>query len=240
MFRPARSEPANTARSATSREEALYDAGLVRRFHAGDETAFVEIMSRHETRMFSIAFSMLKNNADAEEIVQDTFLRAHRGLATFRGDASLATWLHRIALNLARNRYWYFFRRRRHATLSLDFPFSDENRGTLADLVASEDSGPARAAMTGEFSELVAECMAQLGAEPREILTMRNTLNRSYAQIARELGIKVGTVKSRIARARERLRALMTETCPEFGAEVEAATWFDPARPMGEVQVVHA
>jgi RNA polymerase sigma-70 factor (ECF subfamily) len=100
--------------------EALYDADLVRRFNSGDESAFGEIMTRHKTRIFAAAIALLRNHADAEEITQDTFVRAHRGLARFRGDSSVATWLHRIAVNLARNRYWYFFRRRRHATLSLD------------------------------------------------------------------------------------------------------------------------
>src|SRR5512132_1613034 len=109
-----------SARAAASHQEAAHDAELVRRFNAGDEAAFVEIMTRYREKIFSVALALLRNRADAEEIAQDTFIRAHRGLARFRGDSSLATWLHRIAVNLARNRYWYFFRRRRHATLSLD------------------------------------------------------------------------------------------------------------------------
>jgi RNA polymerase sigma-70 factor (ECF subfamily) len=79
---------------------------LVRRFNAGDDTAFVEIVARYRGRMFSVAFAMLRNRAATEEIAQDTFIRA---LARFRGDASLATWLHRIALNLAPNRYYRAF-----------------------------------------------------------------------------------------------------------------------------------
>ncbi len=175
---------------------------LVRRFNAGDESAFVEIMQHYQERMFAVGFSLLKNRADAEEIAQDTFIRAHRGLAKFRGDASLATWLHRIAVNLARNRYWYFFRRRRHATLSLDCTFSDTNQATFADLVASPATGPAQEAVINEFSTLVATCMGQLEVQAREILTLRNSLNQSYGEIAAKLGLKVGTVKSRIARAR--------------------------------------
>ena len=99
-------------RAAASRQEALYDAELVRRFRDGDESAFVEIMTRYRRKILSIALALIRNRADAEEIAQDTFVRAHRGLAGFRGDSSLATWLFRIAVNLSRNRYRYFCRRR--------------------------------------------------------------------------------------------------------------------------------
>lgn len=233
--------PSHPDRASAARAEALVDVDLVSRFNAGDESAFVQIMTRYRERMFSIAFSMLRNHADAEEITQDTFIRAHRGLAKFRGEASLATWLHRIALNLSRNRYWYFYRRRRHATVSLDSTFSDENQATFSDLVASDDAGPARETVTSEFSELVARCMAQLGDRPREILVLRNSLNRSYGEIATQLGINVGTVKSRIARARESLRVLLTQACPEFSADATPSMWLDPVRrAAGSVQVLCA
>ena len=136
-----RHEQDRQARAAASQQEAAHDAGLVRRFNAGDEAAFEEIMNRYREKIFSVALALLRNRADAEEIAQDTFIRAHRGLARFRGDSSLATWLHRIAVNLARNRYWYFFRRRRHATLSLDCALSDDSdatRGRIAPQIARE------------------------------------------------------------------------------------------------------
>src|ERR1041385_5360198 len=82
-----------SARAATSQQEAEHDAELVRRFNSGDEAAFVEIMSRYREKIFSVALALLRNRADAEEIAQDTFIRAHRGLNRFRGDSSLATWL---------------------------------------------------------------------------------------------------------------------------------------------------
>ena len=222
-----------TDRAATARQEAIHDAGLVHRFIAGDEAAFVEIVHRYRERMLAVAYALLRNRADAEEIAQDTFIRAHRGLAKFRGDGSLAAWLHRITLNLSRNRYWYFFRRRRHATLSLDWPFSDQNAATFADLVATDAAGPARAAVATEFAELIDVCMTRLGPRPREILTLRNIRNLTYGEIARSLGISVGTVKSRLARARGSLRVLLAEACPEFGPGARPEAWFDPVRPAG-------
>jgi RNA polymerase sigma-70 factor (ECF subfamily) len=227
---PARDSNDRLSRTTTSQNEALHDAGLIERFNKGDEAAFVEIMARHSERVTSIAFAMLKNHADAEEITQDTFLRAHRGLARFRGEASLATWLHRIAMNLSRNRYWYFFRRRRHVTLSMDCRLGEDNNSTIADIVASDSADPAREATANEFNELVAACMNRLGAEPRKILMLRNTKDKSYGEIARELGVNIGTVKSRIARARRTLRVLLSERCPEFAETDEPISWFEKFR----------
>ncbi len=228
------------ARTAVSRQEAVLDAALVRRFNAGDDAAFVEIVTRYRDKMFHVALGLLRNRADAEEIAQDTFIRAHRGLARFRGDSSLSAWLHCITLNLSRNRYWYFFRRRRHATQSLDCAVSADNQATYADLVASEAPGPVREAATREFSALVAECMTKLNASQHEILMLRNVRQNSYRDIAQTLGISIGTVKSRIGRARENLRALLAKTYPEFDPDASPSEWFDPARPSGRHEVVCA
>ncbi len=151
-------------RKALSRAQALHDAGLVRRFNAGDESAFTEIVTRYRGRMLQAAFGLLRNQADAEEIAQDTFVRAYRALALFRGDSSLSVWLHCIALNLSRNRYWYFFRRHRHLTDSLDREVGSESGSTFADLIASNAPDPVRETSRREFSTVVAECMTQLTA----------------------------------------------------------------------------
>lgn len=213
-----------------SAAESAHDAILVNRFNNGDESAFVEIMERYHARLFSLAHNLLRNAADAEEIVQDTFIRAHRGLARFRGDSSLATWLYRIALNLSRNRYWYFFRRRRQDSLSLDRPLADASDATFADLVSAPEADPAHEAVTNEFVELVSTCMDRLDPSHREILTMRNILDLPYDEIARALRINVGTVKSRIARARDHLRRLLSECAPEFGPESEPGDLLDGLR----------
>lgn len=225
--------PDRAARRAASASDAAYDAELVRRFNGGDEAAFVEIMNRHREKIFLISRSLLRNHADAEEITQDTFIRAHRGLGRFRGDSSLATWLHRIAVNLSRNRYWYFFRRCRHSTLSLDCPLNEDSTATFTDLVAAEEGDPAQAAAVDEFAALIDTCMEKLPARHKEILTLRNVLHHSYEEIGAALGITVGTVKSRIARAREKTRAILVEMCPEFTAEAALAEWFEPARNSG-------
>jgi RNA polymerase sigma-70 factor (ECF subfamily) len=219
--------PERDARRQASKREADYDAQLVNRVRRGDHAAFAEIVGRYREKMFSVAFSLLRDRHDAEEIVQDTFVRAHRGIERFRGECSLATWLHRITVNLARNRYWYFHRRSRHSTLSLDCPISPESDGTFGDFFAAETAGPARETVTSEFVELITSCMDRLHPSHREILTLRNVLNQSYADIATALGIEEGTVKSRIARARGCLRTLMAETCPEFAESETPGDWLD-------------
>ena len=206
------------------------DTALVQRFNGGDETAFTELVHRYRGRIYGLTLNLLHNAADAEEITQDTFIRAYRGLSRFRGDSSLSTWLYRIALNLARNRYWYFFRRRRQHWLSLDRPLSEESEATFADLVAASDHDPAQETVTSEFTALIAACMERLDHKHREILIMRNVLDLSYEEIARALGINVGTVKSRIARAREYLRALLTELCPDLKPALSLADFFLTAR----------
>ncbi len=222
----------SVARDA-ARIAAEYDAILVQRFLAGDEGAFTEITARYRTRMLAVAFGRLRNHADAEEIAQDTFVRAHRALANFRGESSLATWLHTIAGNLALNRYWYYFRRRQHVTQSLDRPLNEGIPTTLSDVIASGALDPAREAMTNEFSGLVAGCTARLPFRLREILRLRNDLNLSYSQIGAMLAIRIGTVKSRVARARAGLKALLMGAFPEFAAGASLGQWFETARPCG-------
>lgn len=221
--------------------DAAIDRTLVHDFVAGNAAAFVTIMERHRTKIFGITHALLRNRADAEEITQDTFIRAHRGLARFRGDASLGTWLYRIAVNLARNRYWYFFRRHRQDTLSLDGPMAHDATATFADLLTGPERDPAQESIADEFGAIMNRCMRRLDAPHREILILRNIREHTYEEIAVRLGINVGTVKSRIARARNRLRAVLSEVCPEFTKTAALGEWFLPARAMpGSPMIVSA
>jgi RNA polymerase sigma-70 factor (ECF subfamily) len=238
--KPLRTPSERAARAAASHQEAEYDAELVRRFNAGDEAAFVEIVTRYRAKMLVVALGLLRNRADAEEIAQDTFIRAHRSLANFRGDASLAAWLYCITLNLARNRYWYFFRRRRHAMLPLDAAVGEDNSATFANLVASDAPGPVREAVNNEFAASVTACTALLPPSQREILTLRNVQHHSYRHISRTLGIGIGTAKSRIARARCSLRVLLSKAYPEFKPDAAPTDCFETLRGSGRLEAVGA
>lgn len=189
--------------------DTISDNLLIERIKNGDHAAYNDMVTRYWDRIFSRVHNLLKNKQDAEEVTQDAFIRAHRGLDKFRGDASFSTWLYQIATNLARNRYWYWFRRKRDYSISLDQPLSCDGSLTLEGVMPSSAETPAEAAVTHEFVARVSECMNGLGDKHREVLVLRNVNNLSYAEIAQSLEISVGTVKSRIARARESLRALM-------------------------------
>jgi RNA polymerase sigma-70 factor (ECF subfamily) len=202
--------------TARAPSEAQYDRQLVQRFLGGEESAFVEIMERHRPMVFNKVLSMLRNHADAEEICQDTFVRAYRGLAKFRGDSSLATWLYRVSSNLARNRYWHLFRRRKQAHVSLDCEISEDGGATFSDLIESTSASPAEESATSEFNRIVQECTALLPAAHRQALELCTEKHLSYEEISIQMGVTVGTVKSRIARARQHLRSLVNAHCPSF------------------------
>jgi len=196
---------------STKAQEVAFDRTLVDRFKGGDQSAFDEMVSRYWDRIYSMVNQLLRNPQDAEEVTQDAFIRAHRGLANFRGDSAFSTWLYQIATNLARNRYWYWWRRKRDQSVSFDAPLSGDNETTLADLIPAEVETPDDITVTQEFVARIGTCMEKLGAKHREILILRNVKNLSYEEIAAILNISVGTVKSRIARAREGLRAKLGE-----------------------------
>ncbi len=187
------------------------DRILVDRFKNGDAAAFDEMVARYWTRIYSMVNQLLRNPQDAEEVTQDAFIRAHRGLENFRGDSAFSTWLYQIATNLARNRYWYWWRRKRDKSVSIDAPLGGDGDATLADIIPAEVETPDDIAVTQEFVARIGQGMERLSAKHREILTLRNIKNLSYEEIADILGISVGTVKSRIARARESLRAKLGE-----------------------------
>jgi RNA polymerase sigma-70 factor (ECF subfamily) len=194
--------------SAKAQEVAL-DRLLVDRFRNGDSAAFEEMVTRHWDRIYGMVHQLLRNQQDAEEVTQDAFIRAHRGLANFRGDSAFSTWLYQIATNLARNRYWYWWRRKRDRTVSFDQPVGEDNDTPLSEIFVGESESPGDVTVTQELVDRIAIGMEKLSAKHREILILRNVKNQSYEEIAAILGISVGTVKSRIARARDSLREII-------------------------------
>lgn len=194
---------------AANPNETAVDDAILDRVRQGDQAAFNEVVNRYWDRIFARSFQLLKNREDAEEVTQDTFIRAQRGLENFRGDASFSTWLYQIATNLSHNRYWYWWRRKRGASVSLDMTLCEESGTTLEEILPAEGETPGDATLTREFVGEVSRCMGELNPRHREILELRIVHNFSYEEIAEALDISVGTVKSRIARARENLREKM-------------------------------
>tara|TARA_B100001564_G_scaffold174416_1_gene146789 strand:+ start:69 stop:671 length:603 start_codon:yes stop_codon:yes gene_type:complete len=196
----------------TAETDNIYaDELLIKRVRAGDMVAYNVMVTRYYDRIFARVSQLLNNKQDVEEVTQDAFIRAQRGLENFRGDASFSTWLYQIATNLAHNRYWYWFRRKRDQSISLDQPLSDDGSFTLENMMPYAGQNPAEAFVTQEFIDRVSDCMQSLSEKHKEVLILRNVKNLTYDEIAQQLEISVGTVKSRIARARESLRGLLGE-----------------------------
>jgi RNA polymerase sigma-70 factor (ECF subfamily) len=181
------------------------DRDLVAQAQGGAMPAFDALVRRHQGRAFNVAFQLLRNHEDAAEVAQDAFVRIYRNIGTFRGECEFTTWLHQIVVNLARNKHRWWHRRGREHAVALD--------DVLANQLPAAESAPDAEADRLEFARRLSAKMAELPAISREVLVLRNVEQMSYEEIAVALECSVGTVKSRIARAREALRELMeTET----------------------------
>jgi RNA polymerase sigma-70 factor (ECF subfamily) len=177
------------------------EEALLVRLRAGEPGAFEQVMRRHNGRLFRVARSILSNDSDAEEALQEAYIRAFSGIAGFKGEASLATWLTRIAVNEALVRL-----RRRRETTPLD-----EELG-LADPRPSPEQDAARRELRG----LVERALDSLPAAFRAVFVLRALEQMSVEETASALGIRKETVKTRFFRARRLLRV-------ELGAELAAA-----------------
>jgi RNA polymerase sigma-70 factor (ECF subfamily) len=186
------------------------DQELLDRCRAGDEEAFDELVLRHRQRAFNIAFRVLGDHEDAAEVAQDAFVRIYRSVNDFRGDCEFTTWLHQIVVNLAHNKHRWWKRRGRQASVSLDVAVETAD-GEMPRQVADGTDAPDVHTMKAEFIELLGRRIEELPQKFRDVLVLRNVDNLSYEQIADVLGWSIGTVKSRIARAREALRESMKD-----------------------------
>jgi RNA polymerase sigma-70 factor (ECF subfamily) len=178
-------------------EEGTETTGFLERLRAGDARAFEELVATHQHRVFGVALRMLENGAEAEEVAQETFLRAHAGLAEFRGDAKLSTWLYAIVSRLCLNRLASADRR-------VIRP-GDE----LLLRVADASGGPDASAERGELEAALHRAIADLPEERRVVVILRDLEGMAYDEIARALDLELGTVRSRLHRARMDLKEKM-------------------------------
>lgn len=206
-FSPA---PAEAARAATAAESTHpKDAEWAERFRLGTPAAQGATLVHYRPHLYAFAYRLTRNHHDAEDLVQETFIRAFRAAARFRGESTLSTWLHTIARNLAYNRYWYWRRRKGDATVSLDSPSAQGDANAWQKAIAVDERATTE---ERELEHCVAEAIDHLPERDRTILDLRLRRHASYEEIASALGVGVGTVKSRLSRARERLRARVEVT----------------------------
>ncbi len=188
------------------------EAAAVSRFQAGEETAFEELVSRREAEIYRLSLRMLGDAEDAMEATQDAFLRAYRALPRFRGDAAFRTWLIGIAVNVCRSRLVS----RAHRNRRLDVPFDvhDGEEAEAQRVPAAPGPDPERAAHGAELGKALERALTGLSPEHREILLLREVEGLEYEELASALDCAVGTVKSRLARARGALRVAMEAVWP--------------------------
>lgn len=178
------------------------DRALVAAAAAGDRGAFEALVVRHQTRIVNYATAIVKDPAEAEDVAQETFIRAYRSLARFRGDSSFKTWLYTIATNAARTGLGRRGRRSRVEDGSLD-----DEAGPLA--AADVPAGGADAETALVRREAIDRALAALPPDLRAAVVLRDVEGLDYKEIAAATGAPIGTVESRIFRARRRLRPLL-------------------------------
>jgi RNA polymerase sigma-70 factor, ECF subfamily len=171
------------------------DINLIIRFKDGDLSAFEDLVRKNEDRIYNLCRYMLHDTQDAQDAAQDTFIKAYKGLKDFRPEAALSTWLYRIAVNTCLDHQ----KKARHDPLSGDVS-SEE--------LLSSESSPEDKYQSKKAAEAIRKALPKLSEKLRSVIVLREIEELSYEEIALVLDSSVGTVKSRIARARDELRIL--------------------------------
>ena len=182
------------------------DLQLVERHRYGDQAAFEQIYRRHSEMVFNLALRLTGDAEEAADVCQETFLRVHRYCARFRGRSSLKTWIYRVAVNCCRSRF-----RRSHAWRTRILSGALET----VEQVADTRRGPEDRTLARDQSETITDALRRLPKPFREAVVLRDLEGLTYEEIAGVLGVRIGTVRSRIARGRDRLRTLLekSESC---------------------------
>jgi len=195
--------PAAVIESCALRPRA--EAEFIERLKRGEAAAFEELVAERSGEIYGLLFRLTENGEEARDLTQETFLRAFQSIGRFRGEADLRTWIYRIAINQARNRWRWWRRRRRDNTVSLDAVQSQSGQTFMATL-AEASGNPEQQTLAHERELALRLALKRVGRAYRETVILRDIEGFTYEEIAMTLGINVGTVKSRLARGRQELR----------------------------------
>ncbi len=186
-----------------------YEEKLIKDFKDGSRERFNELVDLYSQKLYRFAYGLLGNHHDAEEVVQDAFIRAYNALEGFRGDSSFETWMHRITMNLARNKFHWNRRRGEGVNVSLSEPGGSEQdsiENSAEFELPDSSSAPDSLLEKVETQDNVIRGINALPETLKEAMVLRHVKDMPYEEIASVLDCKIGTVKSRIARGRELLR----------------------------------
>ena len=194
------------ARVATWSDIGGSEATLVQRCATGDESACSELVAEHQRMVVQLAINLLGDRDEALDLSQEVFFRVFRTIHRFRGHSSLRTWIYRIAVNQARNRHRFWRRRHRADQVSLD-----AHVAAHGDCLSGKEAGPDRVLAQKELAQRLERALGHLPFDQRSAIVLREVDGLSYDEIAYSLGVAVGTVKSRLTRARRALRLELGE-----------------------------
>jgi len=179
---------------------------FIERLRRGDAAAFEQLVNERSGEIYGLLYRLTENSEEARDLTQETFLRAFQSIGHFRGDADLKTWIYRIAINQARNRWRWWRRRRRDSTVSIDSTDLDGRPTLVTTLKANGSSDPEQATLAHERERALRTALGSVRRIYREAVVLRDIEDFSYEDIAATLEISIGTVKSRLARGRQELR----------------------------------
>jgi RNA polymerase sigma-70 factor, ECF subfamily len=193
------------APAASVDECSTAEVQFIERLKNGEAAAFDLLVRERSGEIYGLLYRLTENAEEARDLTQETFLRAFQSINHFRGDADLRTWIYRIAINQARNRWRWWRRRKRDFTVSLD-GVDGNGHALIASLRAKDGANPEQTTLAHEREAALNGALQSLGRAYRETVILRDIEGFSYEEIASTLEISVGTVKSRLARGRQELR----------------------------------
>ena len=196
------------------------DRALVQAAQKGDQQAFRKLVERYQRRVYQLALGMVKDADEAMDIAQETFVRVHRYLPSFKGDSSFFTWTYRIAVNLCLDAG-----RKKGRGESVEFDERQAEVEASMDPPSAALAGPQRNALNRELAGKIQEALSGLSENHRAILVLREVEGLSYEELSQTLGIRKGTVMSRLFHARlkmqRKLREYLGEDADRLGASSE-------------------
>jgi RNA polymerase sigma-70 factor (ECF subfamily) len=195
----------------------------------GETAAFGELVRRYQDRLYNTVYRLVDNAEDALDVVQEAFLNAYQSLDSFKGDALFFTWLYRIAVNAAIS-----LKRKQRVVLSYDA--ARNGNASLEPLDASEYSQPGTNLERAEEERRIQDALNRLSPEHRAVLIMKDMEGQKYEMMAEILGVPIGTIRSRLHRARAELRELLqqAEEAPQRALKADRSDPTGNPRPGGD------
>ena len=200
-------EPAEPTDLEPAADAPVAEMDLVRRAQTGDLAAYDDLVKRYQERIYATVYHMTSNHEDANDLAQDSFIKAFQALKSFKGGSSFYTWLYRIAVNKTIN---FLKQRKNRIHMSLnDLDFNTENNPDLVALIS--DKTPRRDAGLKELQEKLNAAMLKLSEPHRIVVVLHDVQGMSHEEVAEVMDCNIGTVRSRLFYARQQLQSLLTD-----------------------------